>query len=144
MNPNLIIPTARPTAKTVVVTRAIFFLSNRSVVWKRSTSGTPYFTQAFWNLKGEGKEDSSIICISIAAPHVITKTVTEKYRNSNWNFGIPIGIRPRTLCECKRKLNYTTEQVRRSATGTLHSAARILVIPRFGFVIFHFCAPVKK
>lgn len=43
--------TARPTAKMVCVTKAIFFMSYKSVVWKRSTSGTPYLTQAFWNLE---------------------------------------------------------------------------------------------
>lgn len=47
---SLLLLTARPTAKTVEVTRAMFFLSNKSVVWNKSTSGTPYATQAFWNL----------------------------------------------------------------------------------------------
>lgn len=42
--------TALPTAKIVCVTNAMFFMSHKSVVWKRSTSGTPYLMQAFWNL----------------------------------------------------------------------------------------------
>lgn len=43
--------TVRPIAKIVLVTCAIFFLSIRSTAWNKSTSGTPYFMHAFWNLK---------------------------------------------------------------------------------------------
>lgn len=42
--------TARPIAKIVWVTRAMFLKSHKSVVWNRSTSGTPYNVHAFWNL----------------------------------------------------------------------------------------------
>lgn len=33
------------------VTCGIFLLSNKSAVWKISSSGTPYFLMAAWNLK---------------------------------------------------------------------------------------------
>lgn len=53
--------TARPIAKMVWVTSAMFLKSHKSVVWNRSTSGTPYNVHAFWNLcavteaNGKGK-----------------------------------------------------------------------------------------
>lgn len=46
----------------VVVTRAIFLRSHRSVVWNRSTSETPYLTQAFWNLWKRKQKGISSIC----------------------------------------------------------------------------------
>lgn len=42
--------TALPKAKMVDVTMAMSFFSARSMVWKMSDSGTPYFLQANWNL----------------------------------------------------------------------------------------------
>jgi hypothetical protein len=56
----------RPMAKIVMVTAAMFFWSHKSVLWKRSTSGTPYFTHAFWNLKARNQlysyRASSSVC----------------------------------------------------------------------------------
>lgn len=43
--------TVLPKAKMVAVTAAMSFLSERSVVWKISSSGTPYFLHASWNLQ---------------------------------------------------------------------------------------------
>lgn len=45
-----LIRTARPMAKMVCVTSAMFLKSHKSVVWKRSTSLKPYNVHALWNL----------------------------------------------------------------------------------------------
>jgi len=43
--------TVLPIANIVMVTLYTFFCSNKSTDWNRSTSGTPYWMQAFWNLQ---------------------------------------------------------------------------------------------
>ena len=54
--------TIRARAKMQRVTWATFLRSKRSAVWKISSSGTPYFLIAAWNL-GKGKTDWVGHCI---------------------------------------------------------------------------------
>lgn len=76
-------------AKMVFVTWAIFLRSIRSTAWKRSTSGTPYFTQAFWNLKKKSKY--AFFSMKVYKPSLYYINWIERRKNSR-NFNLANGI----------------------------------------------------
>lgn len=63
----------------VDVTMAISFFSDRSIVWKMSLSGTPYFLQASWNLFKA--ESVSIASVSSFLYFSISKLLVEVLAN---------------------------------------------------------------
>ena len=76
--------TIRARAKMQRVTWATFLRSKRSAVWKISSSGTPYFLIAAWNL-GKGKtdwvglgtaSDFDYMIATIAATHMSLSTLS--------------------------------------------------------------------
>lgn len=68
------------------VTWAMFLLSNKSAVWKISSSGTPYFLMAAWNLKRYWNK----------MKHGILKFPSEKIFNYLWTFSISWKFVPRS------------------------------------------------
>lgn len=65
----------------VFVTWAIFLRSIKSTAWKRSTSGTPYLTQAFWNLKTEALISVEFRSITEVTGNAYSISIRVRYRS---------------------------------------------------------------